>query len=99
MTALSLSRLNNTGIHKFHDLRAYSRVFHVVLESFGVPLCLLEDGLHNGVVHDILETIIQQGQRLEKSEDRSRTAISGSRIARCSVSSSLSPSLWLNRAC
>jgi len=55
----SSSDADDASGDQFLDLGSDSRVLHVLLESSWVALCLLEDALHNRVLHDVqdLETL------------------------------------------
>jgi len=82
-----LSCPNDTSIHELLDLLANYRVLHMVLQGPRVRLSLLQDLLHDGIIHDTLESI-KRGEQLTTRKNRQRlTATSGSRMALCNVSS------------
>jgi hypothetical protein len=47
-----LRRAGRTYRNELLDLRSDLRIPHVLIESFGVALSLLQDALHNGVLQD-----------------------------------------------
>lgn len=83
-----LSCPNDTSIHEFLDLLANYRVLHMVLQGPRVRLRLLQDLLHDRIVHNTLESMAKRGEQLTTRKNRQRlTATSGSRMALCNVSS------------
>ena len=52
-----LPRSDDTRVDQFLDLSAHDGILHVILQSARVALRLLQDLLHDGVVHDTLKFI------------------------------------------
>ena len=86
-------RPDDTRVDELHDLSPYGRVLHVVLQRSRVALRLLQDALHHRVGHNLLKIQKQQLVSIQYSSPSpllTRTATSGSRIARSIVSCSVS---------
>ena len=84
-----LTRFDNASVDQLLNLATDSGVLQMILEGVGIALCLLQNLLHNGIRHDVLgEKKIEKTSNINQADKGvQRTAISGSRMARSSVSS------------